>query len=373
MYVYTQNNQEIYIFILLTVLGLLRDEGDNTRAVDALGGCRSGQNTVAGDYRKSGGLFTLFTLAGIMVTLQEVRHSESPTEVITRTAECMTSTRPTLEYFKRMLVCNGYDMMCNIVKRLLSKEMSRLISSCSVSRFVVFFWFMLGMHRLFVDKFHIGKHKERVCSTIVGEGVFHPNLSKFEGILNTLQYKVNEGQVEQFWVTMNKLSSIRRMQLEKHSFLLFLKREHHNHQRKMELEAKGYFWEPITNWKCLRQFEPDSIPADFCAGSLPSWTELQNGTKAEITDVERVEFRFNIAQVYSNVWDCSVEGQQWVLDRTSQKILGLIKARAKQLLKAKGNVSCVEIHTFLEGKLGLEVATNYRQYVNTYLLFKSSI
>ena len=79
-------------------------------------------------------------------------------------------------------------------------------------------------------------------------------LSKFNNILHTTNPQINKRVVEQFWTVNNNRKCVRMLYKAKFRFSLFLKREHHYHINKCYLESKGYVWEPITNFKKLRNY-----------------------------------------------------------------------------------------------------------------------
>lgn len=54
----------------------LQDERDNDEAIDAMEGCRSGENTIQPDRSRTGGIFIISTLSGFIIKLKEYIHRE---------------------------------------------------------------------------------------------------------------------------------------------------------------------------------------------------------------------------------------------------------------------------------------------------------
>ena len=101
----------------------------------------------------------------------------------------------------------------------------------------------------------------------------------------------------------------------------------------MQLEAQGYCWESIQNWRVMRNFDGENVPDDFSAEKMPSWDELTQMTRDQITDVQRESFSFFIRGSYCNVWDWSETGV-WRVDRNAQRIIRFVNACA-ELIRRK--------------------------------------
>ena len=168
---------KFYVLYSYIELKEIQNERMNEEAIDNLEGCRSGQNTIKPKRNRSGGIFMITTLTGLIVELKEYIHAETPTEVIKDAVEAFSSSRSHINYFER-LEALGYDNMCNLQKRIHS-----LGRKGHLTELQAYFWTEL-LHRTFVDSFHIAKHKCELCS------VNHPkktccldgNLTKFKEI-----------------------------------------------------------------------------------------------------------------------------------------------------------------------------------------------
>ena len=144
---------------------------------------------------------------------------------------------------------------------------------------------------------HISTHTNPICVQSELTGLLHPKLSKFKGILNEIEEKANEQVVEQFWTITNRMKSLRLSGVEKYRFSVFLQQQHHNHHNKLKLEASGYCWEPVTNWKLLREFDETGF---FIFDGLEDLESLIS--KKEIMDIARIDFNLDCDNVYRNVW-----------------------------------------------------------------------
>lgn len=310
---------------------LLDEEEDKAKVIDSLGGCRVAKNMTKPKIHHSGGIVCLMALSGFMYCLTEVLHHESPTEVILRTYDTFTSSEVHLDYFCRFLVLFGYDMMCNIVVTLLSDTMEKLVVIDESVKYILFFWSVFGLERLFIDKLHVRTHKHKMCQNDENIGILHPKLSKFKRLLtaeekgeeeNHLGYdedndlaededekeqklkKVNHQQVEQLWKTTNRMKCMRLLSMDKFRFALMMQREHHNNQNKLNLEAIGYRWEIPSNWRKIRSFHSDKKEEKslkwWMFYRLKPWEEWQRIKR--ISNIERIDFKFDTETEYTNIW-----------------------------------------------------------------------
>ena len=337
------------ICALCLVSKILAAEEDDEKTTDSLGGCRSGKNLIKSDeYRTSGGVVAIMSTDGFVCSLTEVLHTESQTEVILRIYETFALNNDShvhYDYFCRMIVAFGYDMMCNILERLWSKPMRQLMDNDELVKGILYFFDALGLERLFIDKMHISSHKHTVCQNDETTGLLHPNLSKFKGILNGLKEKVNEQQVEQLWKITNPMKSMRLLCSERFGLALFLQREQHNHENKIQLENDGYCWEPLSNWRSLRETSIDG---------LSQFTELKRADELvhikTLRSIQRVRFRLAEQVEYHNVWVPYGESHSVFKVNLEQKVvLRGVRAHAQFRKSLAGTVNIAEIKDFVSG------------------------
>ena len=341
----------------------MRDEDHDASEIDSLCGCRSGENTIkSNDYRKSGGSIALMSLDGFLLNFSEVLHTESPTEVIIRVYDAFTLSETHWEYFLRFVVALGYDMPCNILHRLLSPKMQRMRDEDSVKH-ILYVWNKLGLERLFIDKMHIKRHIKPICTNDETVGLLHPKLIKFQGILNDIDEKVNEQQVEQLWVILNKLKCTKLLCEEKHSFSYFLKKQHHNHQNKEKLESIGYCWEPVTNWKSIRTSDLTQYRHfDFFQGE----EELLKIKK--IKDIERIDVGFSFPTNYRNVWISSGEQQsEWRINEKQKELIEGLTPFVRFRFNMAGIVTVSEVQDYVIGWKGKSAWDTFSCYLTDFV------
>ena len=133
-------------------------ECDNDEFYNNVKGCRSGSNAALPSAGMSGGVCSFMTLSGFMLAIQPNLYRETPTQVILDLFKCLTQNKATIKYFN-IMEAMGWDMMCNILGRLL-KLMSKELLSADMLKF----WSDDILSRLFVDRFHIAKHVCELCS-----------------------------------------------------------------------------------------------------------------------------------------------------------------------------------------------------------------
>ena len=297
------------------------------------------------------------------MNLSEVLHTESPTEVILRIFDTFTSSDEHWEYFCRHLVALGYDFMCNMLRRLLSTKMKDMMYRDESVREILFFWHKLGLHRLFIDKMHIQTHKEAICSNDEDSGLLHPKLSKFKGILNGIPQKVNEQMVEQKWVMMNRLNSIRLMNWERFDFSLFLKREHNNHQNKLRLDSKGYCYESNSNWKSLRTFGDLEYFMFDGFETERSLVEIVN-----VMDVQREAYEDEANRTYRNIWlRWDEENARWECDSLQRELMVELRPFVSYRMTVAGSVDLSDIEDFICGWKGADVWKRFKPFVTDFI------
>ena len=281
---------------------------------DNLDACRNGKNTVNDIVTKTGGILAFMTCSNFIFHLSEFTHLETPTAVIIRYFDSMTNNNICLEHFQRMVTAFGYDCMCNIFRRL-----QKSFSGKSIFNEIVQFYNILGCHRLFIDKLHIKSHIGDICNLKHGLCLFDMRLPKFNNILNHTNYPINEQVVEQFWTWNNKRKCIRMLSKAKFRFSLFLKREHHNHINKCDLESKGYVWEPIKIFEKLRIYPAEESKSDdFIIPSVNALVNIRN-----MSNIRRVSFQYDFNEHYYNIWQ--LKGQNgWVVDECRKEWTNII-------------------------------------------------
>ena len=306
------------------------------------------------------------SLDGFVCSLTEVLHTESQTEVILRTYETFALNNDSpihYEYFCRMIVAFGYDMMCNILERLLSQPMQQLVDKDELVKGMLYFFDALGLDCLFIDKMHISTHKHTVCQNDEATGLLHPKLSKFRGILNGIKEKVNEQQVEQLWKITNVMTSMRLLCPERFGLALILQREHHNHENKIRLEDEGYCWEPLYNWRSLRETSIEGL-GRFCA--LQRIDKLTQSKS--LRNIQRIGFRLAENTEYHNVWMPWDESHSVFKVNLEQKaILRGVRAHAQFRINQAGFVDIAEIKDFITGWKSADVWKQYKVIITEYV------
>ena len=342
---------------------ILAAEEDDEETTDSLGGCRSGKNSIKSDeYRTSGGVVAIMSLDGFVCSLTEILHTESQTEVILRTYETFALNNDShihYDYFCRMIVAFGYDMMCNILERLLSRPMQQLMDRDELVKGILYFFDVLGLDRLFIDKMHIKTHKHVVCQNDEATGLLHPNLSKFKGILNGIKEKVNEQQVEQFWKITNVMQSMRLLCPERFGLALILHREHHNHENKIQLEDEGYCWEPLSNWKSLRETSIEG----FCQFSgLQTMNQLVHSQTLQ--SIQRIGFLIDENIEYKNVWMLSDEPvSMFKVNQEQQEILVGLSSFLRFCKVTAGTVTIEEAKEYVCGWKGPKIWKRFEKII----------
>ena len=333
-------------------------------ATDSLGGCRSGKNAIkSGDYRTSGGVISIMALDGTMCSLTEVLHTESQTEVILRIFETFTNSTIHHDYYCRQVVAFGYDMMCNILSRLSSPVMDQLMRNDELVKQVLYWWDTLGLHRLFIDKLHISSHDHIFCQNDENTGLLHPKLSKFKGILNEIDEKVNEQQVEQLWRFMNRMGSMRLLCTERFGIALFLQREHHNNENKLRLEAAGYRWEPLSNWNLIREMNEESY---FAFDGIASADELLS--RQTVGDIQRIGFALDEEIEYRNVWVPWDESESmFKVNQEQLELLKGVKAQVQFRKAMAGTVNIAEIKDFVIGWKSIKIWKRFKVLITNFV------
>eukprot|EP01084_Bolivina_argentea_P272083 463151_1 len=278
------------------------DENENDKECE---GDRKKENINVAEHSKTAGIFALCVLSGFGVTMSEIVYSESKTQAILRTYEAFTTTEMGLLFFCTLWITNGYDMMCNILFRLLGVTLARMMGRSSAVANVLYFWYCFGLNRLYIDAFHIFGHVLDICQYDEQFGLLHPYLSKFKGLFRRDTLKVNHQFVEQLWVETNKCKAWRLMEKDLFCFFLLLKIEYMNHYNKIKLEKEDYCWEKITNWKQIRTFSTESTPSTFTR--MPTIEQLVE--MKTIKNIERCAFDMEITATYWSVWERPDERQ----------------------------------------------------------------
>lgn len=320
-----------YMYLFFTVEELLREEARDRAMINAMNACRKSKNA----YKKkvttsSGGVFGLMTMSGFLIALSEILHVESPTECIIRIYESLTCNDVHINYFNRYVEVLGYDMMCNIVCRLLSQPMRKMMENDDMVKHILFFFHQLGLQRLFADKMHIQTHVSPMCQNNE-TGALHPKLDKFRGILNDIPTKMNEQVAEQLWVFLNKLKCIRKTIREKFQFSLFMKRQHHNHLNKLRLQKHLYRWESISNFKNLRHYIKNTKAINFHETKLPKIEVLHE--KGIDNHVQRERYDWDTTHKYKNIF--ADDGECFPIDNDAKQIYSKINEHKKHLQETK--------------------------------------
>ena len=148
------------------------------------------------------------------------------------------------------LVCVGWDMICNIVTRIISLASKRLLSREQLAFYTNEF-----LSRFVADEFHINKHKCIMCSSNEETGLFHLRLKKHRSRLRSK----NKGQhnnssanlniAEQMWVAFNKMRFMQNLDRQNYCLMMQLFGEHVNMQRKSQLINEGWVFVPIYEFQ----------------------------------------------------------------------------------------------------------------------------
>lgn len=263
---------------MLTVIQALNfgnnenDENDEKHN-EALIGCRKEGIYVTPQKRVTNGLLSIMTLSGYYITITQCVHTESPKRVIYLMLSLMTSA-VFLQYYC-YIQGFGWDIICAIYTHLITLINSELIGSSEIL-------FVCGiMGYFFLDKFHFKNHVFWLCKSM-----FNPNSSRWNKILNNK----NDQIVEQNWVKMNSIISLKRLSHERFNFLLFLIKEWENNKNKKRLESKykNIWYEPLQNFYQLRN-----------ANFNPSETEKKNISK--MSEISRSELQTRLIEFHQTL------------------------------------------------------------------------
>eukprot|EP01083_Nonionella_stella_P239357 837810_1 len=281
--------------------------------LDEIGGDRKGSNIAnISEHATTYGIMSIFTLSGFCIDLSEIAHSESPTVVIRRTNTIYTASNEALNFFCIFIEIFGWDFMCNILRTLLSKRVTKLIETCHLVKLICYFWDKITPGA-FIDPFHVAPHTKPICQNDEEVGLLHTGLAKFKPIFE--HGKINHQKVEQFWRFTNKCKAWRLCRDNKFRFLLWLRREYENHANKQTLEKDGYTWCPLNDFKRIRNCDFDEIPSDFKMKTVSQLRKIKC-----IRRTHRIYFG-SIASKYWNIWEHPAERQP--IYKTSQTLLAL--------------------------------------------------
>ena len=227
------------------------EEQISEKAVDDVGGCRKGKNMVKDKTRKSGGLITFMSCIGFILDLSPVLRTESPTLIFQKLINLLFNDENVGNYFSRCVVVWGWDMMCNMMKRLFGEKMreylwSGLDDPDNFDKEVIKIYYIhiaFGLHRLFIDAYHSKFHTQDECCKSCGW--FNVHHERFKSIFTQKNHNI----AEQLWVSINKLKNFKKLGSEKYDISIYLAKELHNHNLKRKLESQGISFESVLNWE----------------------------------------------------------------------------------------------------------------------------
>ena len=240
-------------------------------------GCRKAEYFSPATAGRTNGINVLCTCSGFILRLREELIRETPTGVIVDIADACLVIDKELQYINRIEAL-GYDMMCRLYH-----TMRNLITNKLLPDDTCLFWISL-IDRLFVDIWHIYTHKDELCSQDATNSLFHPKLKKFEGILHSIDKKMqdcNEMIAEQFWSTMNASNQMKAMNQEKFELFLILKKQYYNDEHQRKLERKGWTFVPIIYFEQLRNISAPGT--DLC---LPETDDLKKSNELPLNYVK---------------------------------------------------------------------------------------
>lgn len=230
------------------------EQQTNEETIDDIGGCREGKNMIKNKTKRSGGLLTIQACNGIIFKLIPVLRTESPTLILQKFMECAYDDESLKKYFEHCVVVIGWDMMCNIMRTLLSERMKSFLFPSETNKtdqkpddevIKIYYIFMtFGLHKVFIDAYHAKFHKRIECKC--KEGTFNVNNPKFCNIFGS---EKNGNISEHLWVVLNKLRNIKQLCSEKYQLAVFLRKEMHNNDLKKKFEKEGYYWDSVLNFK----------------------------------------------------------------------------------------------------------------------------
>lgn len=261
-------------------------EQKNEGVIDDLGGCRKGENMIKHKTRRSGGLVAWHTEDGKILLMTTILRTESPTWILQMMSDLLFNDEYLKQYFSRCAAAFGWDMMCNIMKRLLGQKMRSFLFHSEenekpqseeeiIKIFYIFITF--GLHRLFIDFYHAQFHTRDECKC--KDGVFHVSNKKFKEVFKVSNHNISE----QFWVLINKLRNLKQLNSEKFMLAIFLRKEMHNNDLKEKLEKDdNNYWESCQNFKSK---------FDICWEAAKKWYDeaLEYALNAEKNDI-KVEY-----------------------------------------------------------------------------------
>lgn len=204
-------------------------------------GCRKEENYIRPQNRVSCGLISIMTLNGFYVNLSQIIHRETPTAIIYILLSLMFS--PIFLQWYCYLQGFGWDIICAIYLHLITMFNSGELNDLQV----IFLSGIMGF--FFLDKFHLKNHVKWLCKTL-----FNPYSQRWNAILKNK----NDQIVEQNWVKLNRIITLKKLSNSRFNFLLFLIKQYCNNETKKKLESKypNMWYEPLTNFYALRLFDP---------------------------------------------------------------------------------------------------------------------
>ena len=228
---------------------ILFDEQQNEKEIDDVKGCRKGSNMIQQKTKRSGGLIIFMSCIDFIIGIKPVLRTESPTFVFQSLIKLIYGDPKVGEYFSRGVVVFGWDMMCNMMGRLLGKKFQKLLwpdEGLTPENEVIAIYYLMtvwGMHRLFIDAYHAQFHLKEECKCDMG--CFNVKNPKFQLIFEEKNHNV----AEQIWVKINKLRNCKLLCSEKFYIAIWLTKELHNNLNKKRLEQRGFTFESIFNFK----------------------------------------------------------------------------------------------------------------------------
>lgn len=296
------------MFFCAIVNTVLNSEQFNNNYIQNIGACRDPDNFKTNDPRISGGAIALITLSGFIVVLKPVIYRETSSHVIHAINELLCF--PIFMEYMQYCMGFGWDFVCCMYFHLIT-----LISNDILTNLQVVFW-VLVMVYMFIDRFHIRNHKDDICKFIESIGLFHPKLTRWKSLLN----KQNDNVVEQFWVKMNKIYSLKRMCFRKYELTLLLYRDYQNHTILMQYMKKyktKLWFEPHCNFSPIRNFNLNNNVLQNIANmkhmrkselkqklieTCHSYSLDHNNKPKALPQSERISYTKTIEYQYTNVF-----------------------------------------------------------------------
>ena len=239
--------------INLTDSILIEQEENEPNAWDDLSGCRRGKHVFANHktqdlefplFERSGGIQGWCSHSGYILLLEEIDQRETPTQVIVSLFTMLLNTKLIRAYTAR--ICGlGYDMMCCLYSRMRTLIHDEMLTVEQDSLLISL------LRCLFVDSFHVKSHRNPLCQN-EKDGLFHPHLPKFKGVLWGRPKAKNDSVVEQLWKKTNVLKVARNMGRRQMNVFLHLFRIRHNNRSTKRLIKAGYTRININKVSTLR-------------------------------------------------------------------------------------------------------------------------